>query len=68
VLLLELSKALHAAHRDDEALDLLFGVLSKDLGAENGTVKQVFMEVLTALGQGNPIANQYRRKLYTLLY
>ncbi|MCU8070553.1 co-chaperone YbbN [Shewanella sp. SM32] len=68
VLLLELSKALHAAHRDDEALELLFGVLSKDLGAENGTVKQVFMEVLTALGQGNPIANQYRRKLYTLLY
>lgn len=68
VLLLELSKALHAAHRDDEALALLFAVLSKDLGAENGAVKQVFMEILTALGQGNALANQYRRKLYTLLY
>lgn len=68
VLLLELSKALHAAHRDEEALSLLFGVLAKDLNAENGTVKQVFMELLTALGQGNPLANQYRRKLYTLLY
>lgn len=68
VLLLELSKALHAAHRDDEALALLFTVLSKDLGAENGAVKQVFMEILTALGQGNALANQYRRKLYTLLY
>lgn len=68
VLLLELSKALHATHRDDEALALLFTVLSKDLGAENGAVKQVFMEILTALGQGNALANQYRRKLYTLLY
>lgn len=68
VLLLELSKALHATHRDDEALALLFTVLSKNLGAENGAVKQVFMEILTALGQGNTLANQYRRKLYTLLY
>ncbi|PIW59158.1 tetratricopeptide repeat protein [Shewanella sp. CG12_big_fil_rev_8_21_14_0_65_47_15] len=68
VLLLELSKALHSAHRDDEALALLFGVLSQDLGAENGTIKQVFMDILTALGQGNSLANQYRRKLYTLLY
>lgn len=68
VLLLELSKALHAAHRDEESLSLLFGVLAKDLNAENGAVKQVFMEIITALGQGNPLANQYRRKLYTLLY
>ncbi|EGM69652.1 co-chaperone YbbN [Shewanella sp. HN-41] len=68
VLLLELSRALHSAHRDEEALALLFSVISKDLGAENGTVKQVFMEILTALGQGNALANQYRRKLYTLLY
>ena len=68
VLLLELSKALHAAHRDDEALALLFEVLRQDSSAENGAVKQTFMEILTALGQGNPIASQYRRKLYTLLY
>ncbi|MGI1988342.1 co-chaperone YbbN [Shewanella glacialipiscicola] len=68
VLLLELSKALHAAHRDDEALALLFEVLRQDLSAENGAVKQTFMEILTALGQGNTVASQYRRKLYTLLY
>lgn len=68
VLLLDLSKALHAAHRDDEALALLFEVLRQDLSAENGAVKQTFMEILTALGQGNAVASQYRRKLYTLLY
>lgn len=68
VLLLELAKALHSSKRDEEALTLLFDVLSQDLTAENGKVKQLFMEVLTALGQGNSLANQYRRKLYTLLY
>jgi putative thioredoxin len=26
------------------------------------------MEILTAIGQGNALANHYRRKLYTLLY
>ncbi|MGL5390468.1 MAG: co-chaperone YbbN [Shewanella sp.] len=67
-LLMELAKALHAAHRDEEALGLLFQVLTKDLAAQNGAVKQVFMEILTAIGQGNSLANQYRRKLYTLLY
>lgn len=68
VLLLELAKALHSAKRDEEALTMLFDVLSQDLAAENGKVKQLFMEILTALGQGNSLANQYRRKLYTLLY
>ncbi len=67
-LLLDLCKALHAAHRDEEALSQLYLVLAKNVTAENGQVKQVFMEILTALGQGNSLANQYRRKLYTLLY
>jgi putative thioredoxin len=63
-----LAKALNAAHRNEEALELLFTILQKDLNAAEGKVKQVFMEILTAIGQGNMIANQYRRKLYTLLY
>jgi putative thioredoxin len=67
-LLQALAKALHQARRNEEALELLFGVLAKDLGADNGQVKQVFMEILTAIGQGNSLANQYRRRLYTLLY
>ena len=63
-----LAKALHSAKRNEEALETLFSILQKDLAALDGKVKQVFMEILTAIGQGNPIANQYRRKLYTLLY
>ena len=65
---LALAKALHKTKRDEEALDALFVILQKDLTALDGQVKQVFMEMLTAIGQGNAIANQYRRKLYTLLY
>ncbi|MFT5790654.1 MAG: putative thioredoxin, partial [Shewanella sp.] len=38
------------------------------LAAQEGKVKGLFLEILTALGQGNSLANQYRRKLYTLLY
>lgn len=66
--LVSLAKALHQAGRDDEALLPLFDVLKQDLAADNGAVKQAFMEMLTALGQGNALASQYRRKLYSLLY
>ncbi|MFT6133296.1 MAG: putative thioredoxin [Shewanella sp.] len=63
-----LAKALNVAQRNEEALELLFVILQKDMSAADGKVKQVFMEILTAIGQGNTLANQYRRKLYTLLY
>ncbi|RLV61047.1 co-chaperone YbbN [Parashewanella curva] len=68
VVLTNLAKALHQVNRNEEALDLLFTVLKKDMSAQNGDVKHVFMEILTAIGQGNTLANQYRRQLYTLLY
>ncbi|WP_133407448.1 tetratricopeptide repeat protein [Parashewanella tropica] len=66
--LMNLAKALHQVNRNEEALDLLFAVLQKDISAQDGEVKHVFMEILTAIGQGNTLANQYRRQLYTLLY
>ncbi|NMH64364.1 tetratricopeptide repeat protein [Shewanella salipaludis] len=67
-LLIALARALHQAHRDDEALGSLLAVLRQDMTALNGDVKQVFMEILTALGQGHGVANQYRRQFYSLLY
>ncbi|WP_299493560.1 tetratricopeptide repeat protein [uncultured Shewanella sp.] len=66
--LIKLAKALHQASRNEEALELIFTPLKKDVTVGNGEVKQVFLEILTALGQGHSLANQYRRKLYTLLY
>ncbi|WP_298773973.1 tetratricopeptide repeat protein [uncultured Shewanella sp.] len=66
--LINLAKALHQANRNEEALELIFVPLKKDVAAGEGEIKQVFLEILTALGQGHALANQYRRKLYTLLY
>jgi len=54
--------------RDEEALSLLWSWLSKNLNALDGDMKKTFMDILTALGQGHPLANQYRKKLYSLLY
>ncbi len=58
----------HQVGRDEEALELLWTFLSKDLNALDGDLKKSFMDILVALGQGNALAGQYRRKLYSLLY
>ncbi len=42
--------------------------LSRNLNALDGELKKSFMDILSALGQGNPIAAKYRRQLYSLLY
>ncbi len=67
-LALKLALALHQAGRSEEALSGLFAILQKDLNAENGEVKKEFLAILTALGNTEPLTNQYRRKLYSLLY
>lgn len=64
----ELSLQYHQVARDEEALQLLMGILKKDLNAHEGEVKKVCMDILSALGQGNGLASKYRRQLYSLLY
>lgn len=64
----ELALQYHQVSRDEEALELMWRFLLKDLNALDGDLKKSFMDVLTALGQGNPLTSQYRRKLYSLLY
>lgn len=66
--LCDLALQYHQVARDEEALQLLIGVLKKDLHAHGGEVKKVCMDILSALGQGNALASQYRRQLYSLLY
>ena len=64
----ELATQYHEVSRDEEALDLLWSFLKKDLNTQDGDMKKTFMDILNALGQGNTLASQYRRKLYSLLY
>lgn len=65
---LELAIQYSQVNRQEEALDILIAILLKDLNAEDGQVKKTMMDILSALGQGNPIAGKYRRQLYSLLY
>lgn len=67
-LMIQLSSQLMNVGRHEEALELLFKPLSKDLNAGEGQAKKVLLDMLAALGTSNPLAASYRRKLYTLLY
>ncbi|MDA0127001.1 co-chaperone YbbN [Vibrio sp. MarTm2] len=64
----KLALAYHQVNRDEEALELLWSYLKTNLNALDGEVKKSFMDILAALGQGNPIAGKYRRQLYSILY
>jgi len=62
----KLAIALHHVQRDQEALDLLFEVLKKDLGFDES--KKIYLDIIAALPDGDELAGKYRRKLYALLY
>ncbi|EJI1425768.1 co-chaperone YbbN [Vibrio parahaemolyticus] len=64
----ELAVQYNQVGRDEEALELLWNILKVNLGAQDGEVKKTFMDILSALGQGNAIASKYRRQLYSILY
>ena len=51
--------------RQEEALALLFAILKRDLAF--GDAKKIYLDVLATMG-AHPAAQNYRRKLYSLLY
>ncbi|CDL83221.1 co-chaperone YbbN [Xenorhabdus szentirmaii] len=67
-LAIQLASKLHEVGRNEEALELLFGFLKKDLAAADGAVKKTMMDILSALGSGDALASKYRRHVYSLLY
>ncbi|QCR36840.1 co-chaperone YbbN [Nissabacter sp. SGAir0207] len=67
-LAMKLALQLHQVGRNEEALTLLMGFLTRDLGAANGGARKTLMDILAALGTGDALAAKYRRKLYSLLY
>ncbi|KGK20316.1 co-chaperone YbbN [Vibrio navarrensis] len=54
--------------REEEALEILWNLLKTNLNLGDGGVKKTFMDILSALGQGNAISSRYRRQLYSTLY
>jgi len=53
-------------NRNEEALELLFRLVQKDLS--NVKSKELILDVLKVLPEGDALATKYRRKLYTLMY
>ncbi|WP_165726928.1 tetratricopeptide repeat protein [Pseudoalteromonas sp. SA25] len=62
----ELSILLNEAGRKEEALDILFTVLQKDLNFNEA--KPSFLAIIASLPDGDTLAAKYRRKLYSILY
>lgn len=52
--------------RSAEALELLYGILQKDLAFSES--RKLYLDILAAMPQGDATASSYRRKLYSLLY
>jgi putative thioredoxin len=50
------------------ALELLIQILSKDRNYGNGIARKTLTDILIALGKGDPLAIEFQRKLFTLLY
>lgn len=63
---IDLAVQLQQAHKADEALELLYTVLKKDLSF--GDARKLMLDMVNALADGDPLKSQYRRKVYGLLY
>ena len=51
-----------------EALEHLLIVLRADKDFNNGEVRKVFLDTLATIGKGDPLAAEYQRKLFSLMY
>ncbi len=51
-----------------EALEHLITILRKDLNHADGATKKALLDTIASLGKGDPLAAEYQRKLYSLLY
>jgi putative thioredoxin len=62
----QLAAQYNQVNRNEEALLLLFRLMQSDSSDDKS--KTLFLDILKALPEGDPLANKYRRKLYTLMY
>jgi putative thioredoxin len=51
-----------------ESMEHLVTILRQDLDHGNGATKRMLLDTISSLGKGDPLAVEYQRKLYSLLY
>jgi putative thioredoxin len=51
-----------------DSMEHLVAILRKDLDHGEGATKRMLLDTISSLGKGDPLAVEYQRKLYSLLY
>lgn len=51
-----------------DSLELLIGILRRQREFRDGGAKRTLLDILAVLGKGDPLAAEYQRKLFSLLY
>jgi putative thioredoxin len=51
-----------------EGMEQFVEILRKDLDHGDGATKRLLLDTIATLGKGDPLAAEYQRKLYSLLY
>lgn len=51
-----------------KALELLMVILEEDINHDEGATKKMLLDTITSLGKADPLAAEYQRKLFSLLY
>lgn len=64
----ELAVKFSQSNHFKESLVLLFDILKQDREFRDGGARKTFLEVLAALGKGHPLAVEFQRKFFNLLY
>ena len=56
----------HNQHR--EALELLYAILQSDRDFQDGAARKSLLDIIKTLGNQDPLATEYQKKLFSLLY
>jgi putative thioredoxin len=56
------------AGRSREALEILLDIVRTDREFRNGEARKTLLDIVRALGKGDPLAAEYQRKLFSLMY
>lgn len=64
----QLALANTANQQHGEALELLIEILRRDRGFSDGAARKTLLDIIATLGNNDPLAKEYQRKLFSLLY
>lgn len=64
----ELGVQFHQNGKTSEALQLFLEIMKTDKNYNDGLAKKTMLDIIKSLGAGDPLAAEFQRKLFSLLY